>query len=245
MFLVTQIRYSKNEITRFGDISGELYKYFLNQIVRKHVNSGSTKKKSITIVGMGTFYKKGVFSGDIGNTFSSYQNFRPFAINIISDDVYGDFGMALIGKLDEINKAKFLDEHVDGDFYGTYVELYISLGKKIFEKKHISLIPTVSVSYFQYEMFTIETKLFKNPNSRNHAINGNYYNYYNDYNLISLGPGIIADLNFWKPGKSTFSLSLRLRYNALFVVEESQFKRNGIINDFSVGIVFSIGPFLF
>jgi hypothetical protein len=191
-------------------------------------------------LGIGTLYKFGSFSGDIGDIFTTYTTIKPLFLYLMKDGIYFDIGFSFFSVLGEMSQTKFLDQTFEGSFYGKlpefYTEFYTSAGYRILNNNFISLTPVASFTAMKYDVFATETKVFTNFDESYRPVNEN------PYGITMLGPGIISQNKIWEIKEDATKISILLRYNALFVLSEKQFNLHGLVHEFTAGLILTLGP---
>jgi len=196
---------------------------------------GKSEGKATWYLGMGPLYKIGYFNGDLADNFSSYTTVRPFFYFLMRDDIYFDIGYSLFGSFQKMNQAIFLNQSVEGEYYGKHWEFHTTLGYRLLENEIISLITVASLSVLSYDMYAHQTYVFRYMDYMN-SIGYSKVNY-ERYKITGLGPGIIGDYNLGESKRGGTKLILRLRYNAFLYASDNQFQINGIIHEFNAGIL--------
>jgi hypothetical protein len=218
------------------------FKQNTGQDSRMSYYPGVSHRKSVPVdywegqVGFGSYYKYGIFIGEIADVFSNYTTIKPIFIYGLMQNVYVDAGFSFAGALGKINQAKFMGQTVHGEYYGKYWEFYSSIGYRAINYRAISLIPVASLSVLRYKLYAAKTKAMYTMayeyNEVDKKRNG----------IAGMGPGVLIDFSLWKAQNDALKLSVQFRYDALIIVSESQFKTKGLIHQFSTGLLFSLGP---
>lgn len=203
-------------------------------------------------IGIGSLYKFGQFSGTAENVFSDYTIIKPLFIYWIVGSVYFDIGFSFFGAIGEMNQANFtanlylsgvstpagipgiLDRYsqmVIGEYYGKCWEFYLSGGIRVVNTKYVSTIPVVSLNRLAYNIYATKTVPLYKPAKHHQEIS----EFRSD--MVGMGPGVVSLIHLWKNDPGDTKISILVRYNAFFLMRESQFDLDGMMHEFSAGLL--------
>jgi len=219
----------------FGMNNKTFYKPYI-QINNGYENSEMNRNEPPGKFGIGTFYKYGVFSGNSSEIFSDYHAYKFLYLDLRYNKLFFDLGWSLIGTMGKINQATIGGKVYDGEFYGKYREFYFSCGYSVFNNSKVSIVPTIGLSRLINEVYTLKTQLFVSPQNVQSPFSEN------STVIIGMGPGVFMDFELVRFGYfKELDLSVRTRYNAYIIAKEELYSKKGIMHEFSIGVIFSIG----
>jgi len=190
--------------------------------------------------GVGTFYKYGSFSGSIASVFTNYQVFKPLYMDLRLGRAHYDAGLSLFCQMGEIKQATMAGKVYSGSFFGQAIETYASTGVSAYRNRIIDIVPTLAISYLKYEVYPMKRSFFDKKDT---------YSYIYDEiqesssSIFGFGPGVFADFRLIKfiIDNEVSDVSIRTRYNAFLFTKDKLYEKKGIMHEFSIGIIFSIG----
>jgi hypothetical protein len=190
--------------------------------------------------GVGTFYKYGSFSGRIASVFTNYQVFKPLYMDLRLGRAHYDVGLSLFCQIGEIKQATVAGKLHPGSFYGQSIEMYVSTGVSVYRNRIIDIVPTLAISYLEYKVYPMKRSFFDKKDT---------YSYIYDEiqesssSIFGFGPGVFADFRLFKflVDNDVSDISIRTRYNAFLFTKDKLYEKNGIMHEFSIGIIFSLG----
>jgi hypothetical protein len=217
----------------FGMNNKTFYKPYI-PINNGFENSEMNQEEPPGKFGIGNFYKYGVFSGNSSEIFSNYRAYKLLYLDLRYNKLFFDLGWSLIGTMGRINQATLVDKVYDGEFYGKYREFYFSCGYSVFSNSKVSIVPTIGLSRLFHEVYTLKTQLFVSLQNVQSSISESI--------IIGIGPGVFMDFELVRFGYfKELDLSVRTRYNAYIIAKEELYSKKGIMHEFSIGVIFSIG----
>jgi len=186
---------------------------------------------------VGILYKHGFFSGEVGDTYSTYRFFKPVFLSSRYKKFYFDLGISLIGVVDEFNRGKVQNIYVEEKFYSRAWDIFFSVGSEILVKNDFSLTTTLSYCSLHHSYYTRKIGLFNKVGKINRETS-----YENDgIDIIAFGPGVFIDYNLWNlKNYMEDDLIVRIRYNALFLSRNIDFNIGGIMHEIQVGLLINL-----
>jgi hypothetical protein len=190
--------------------------------------------------GIGTIYKYGYFSGNIATIFSNYQIYKPLYINLRLKKFYFDLGISGFGQMGEIKQATMVGKIYPGEFYGQFFEVFAMAGYSVYRNRRVSIVPTLAISSLNYIVYPQKRKMFDKKDAANFV-----YDEVKEScsSITGWGPGVFMDfrlLSFYIDNEAS-DISLRTRYNAFLFTKDKLYEQKGIMHEFSIGMIFSIG----